>query len=246
MAFLAWYIAVKQKSTAKRSTTGYWQNVIQKELLASKAQYADVVETLSPSSEPTKPVEAEHETVMPMSAPQTPATSVEVAHETVEPPAESTPALPEPPKSTSQEEHFSIEKPAMPQPVISKSIASPSSVAHVMVQKYQQSMPLYRQDREWKEIGILLSRTTLANWVIRLAEDWLMPLVQRLQERFLEQDVMPSAGHMHGGTSSRPSLQTCRKKTSSAARTGCSATPRKEQKPAPLPTASSRLPRPTA
>lgn len=58
---------------------------------------------------------------------------------------------------------ISIEKPDMPQPVIAKSIVSPSSVAHVMVQKYQQSMPLYRQKREWKEIGIPLSRATLTN-----------------------------------------------------------------------------------
>ena len=89
-----------------------------------------------------------------------------------------------------KEAHFSIEKPAMPQPVIAKSIASPSSVAHVMVQKYQQSMPLYRQEREWKEIGIPLSRATLANWVIRPAEDWLMPLVSRLQQDLLQQDVI--------------------------------------------------------
>ena len=88
------------------------------------------------------------------------------------------------------EAHFSIEKPAMPQPVIAKSIASPSSVAHVMVQKYQQSMPLYRQEREWKEIGNLLSRATLANWIIRPAEDWLMPLAARLQQGLLEQDVI--------------------------------------------------------
>lgn len=89
-----------------------------------------------------------------------------------------------------KEAHFSIEKPAMPQPVIAKSIASPSSVAHVMVQKYQQSMPLYRQEREWKEIGIPLSRATLANWVIRPAEDWLMPLAARLQQDLLQQDVI--------------------------------------------------------
>ena len=89
-----------------------------------------------------------------------------------------------------KEAHFSIEKPAMPQPVIAKSIASPSSVAHVMVQKYQQSMPLYRQEREWKEIGIPFSRATLANWVIRPAEDWLMPLVSRLQQDLLQQDVI--------------------------------------------------------
>ena len=149
-------LAYCRRAGINSKTFYYWQNVIQKELLASKTQYADVVETLSPSSEPLKPSKVEHET----SAPKTPATSVEVAHETVEPPAEST------------------------------SIASPSSVAHVMVQKYQHSMPLYRQEREWKEIGIPLSRATLANWVIRPADDWLMPLAARLRQGLLEQDVI--------------------------------------------------------
>ena len=140
-----------------------------------------------------------------------------------------------------KEAHFSIEKPVMPQPVIAKSIiASPSSVAHVMVQKYQQSMPLYRQEREWKEIGIPLSRATLASWVIRPAEDWLMPLVSRLQQQLRRRfsqgiqrhpadrrlhrlpestlpGTLPSAGHMQGGTSSRLFRQICRKKTFSAA-----------------------------
>ncbi len=51
-----------------------------------------------------------------------------------------------------KKEHFSIEKPQMPQPVLSKSIASPSSVVHVIAQKYQFSMPLYRQEQEWKSI----------------------------------------------------------------------------------------------
>ena len=86
--------------------------------------------------------------------------------------------------------HFSIEKPAMPQPVIAKSIASPSSVAHVITQKYQQSLPLYRQEREWKDIGLPLSRATLGNWVIRAAEDWLMPLKKRLQEILLQQEIV--------------------------------------------------------
>ena len=59
-----------------------------------------------------------------------------------------------------------------------------------MVQKYLQAMPLYRQEREWKEIGIPLSRATLANWVIRPAEDWLMSLVSRLQQDLLKQDII--------------------------------------------------------
>ena len=89
-----------------------------------------------------------------------------------------------------KQEHFSIEKPQMPQPVLAKSIASPSSVAHVIAQKYQFSMPLYRQEQEWKSIGIALSRATLANWVIRSAEDWLMPLVDCMHAELLKQPVI--------------------------------------------------------
>ena len=89
-----------------------------------------------------------------------------------------------------KKEHFSIEKPQMPQPVLAKSIASPSSVAHVIAQKYQFSMPLYRQEQEWKSIGIALSRATLANWVIRSAEDWLMPLVDCMHAELLKQLII--------------------------------------------------------
>ena len=85
-----------------------------------------------------------------------------------------------------KQEHFSIEKP----PMLVKSIASPSSVAHVIAQKYSFSMPLYRQEQEWKSIGIALSRATLANWVIRSAEDWLMPLVDCMHAELLKQPVI--------------------------------------------------------
>ena len=80
-------LAYCRRAGINSKTFYYWQNVIQKELLVSKTQYADVVETLSPSSEPNKPLNA--------------------GHEMVKPPAESTPARPELPESTSREEvHF--------------------------------------------------------------------------------------------------------------------------------------------
>lgn len=56
-----------------------------------------------------------------------------------------------------------ILKAAMPQPVIPHSIASPSVVAHVMMQKYGYALPLYRQESEWKRIGLAFSRANLAN-----------------------------------------------------------------------------------
>ena len=34
---------------------------------------------------------------------------------------------------------------------------SPSSVANVMYQKYVNSMPLYRQEKDWENLGIVLS-----------------------------------------------------------------------------------------
>lgn len=36
----------------------------------------------------------------------------------------------------------------------------------MIYQKYVNAMPLYRQEKDWKQYGIELSRTTLANWII--------------------------------------------------------------------------------
>ena len=51
-------------------------------------------------------------------------------------------------------------------------------------------LPLYRQEQEWKVISIALSWAPLANWVIRSAEDWLMPLAERMHELPLKQPVI--------------------------------------------------------
>ena len=83
-----------------------------------------------------------------------------------------------------------ILKPELPQPVMKHSMASPSSVADVMTKKYANGMPLYRQEQEWKRLGVVLSRNTLANWVIRSTNDWLMPLYELLQQRLLEEHII--------------------------------------------------------
>ena len=70
------------------------------------------------------------------------------------------------------------------------SLASPSSVAHVMYQKYMQGIPLYRQEKDWERMGILLSRATMANWVIRCAEDYLMPVTDYLRKKLLARDIV--------------------------------------------------------
>jgi len=67
-------------------------------------------------------------------------------------------------------------------PVIKGSFASPEAVAQIMTQKFVMGVPLYRQEQEWARQGILLSRQTMSNWLIRATEDWLEPVYDALHE----------------------------------------------------------------
>lgn len=83
-----------------------------------------------------------------------------------------------------------IKKAQTPTSLMNHSLASPSSVANVMYQKYVNSVPLYRQEKEWERMGLSLSRATMANWVIRCSQDYLMPVVEHLQKKLLERDIV--------------------------------------------------------
>jgi len=83
-----------------------------------------------------------------------------------------------------------IVKAPTPAPVIKRSLASASTVAHVMYQKYVNGMPLYRQEKDWANQGIILSRATLANWIIRSANDWLEPLWGTMKSHLIKQAVV--------------------------------------------------------
>lgn len=58
----------------------------------------------------------------------------------------------------------------MPAQPIPKSMASPGLLAHIIVAKYVDALPLYRQQRQFGRIGVELSRSTLASWVVRCGE----------------------------------------------------------------------------
>ncbi len=77
----------------------------------------------------------------------------------------------------------------VPASPIPKSIATPSLLAQVIIQKYQFALPLYRQEALFKQIGIELSRKTLATWMIRCA-DLLEPVIKQLKETLLAQPVI--------------------------------------------------------
>jgi len=83
-----------------------------------------------------------------------------------------------------------IVKAPVPQPVIKKSMASASTVAHVMYQKYVNALPLHRQEKDWANQGVMLSRATLANWIIKSTQSWLVPLWEKMKEELLKQEVI--------------------------------------------------------
>ncbi|HWQ88687.1 MAG TPA: IS66 family transposase [Desulfitobacteriaceae bacterium] len=77
-----------------------------------------------------------------------------------------------------------------PAPVMNHSLASSSSVAHVMYQKYVNSVPLYRQEKDWEQMGIALSRGTMGNWVIKCSQDWFSPIIEKFKQELLKRQVL--------------------------------------------------------
>lgn len=82
-----------------------------------------------------------------------------------------------------------IIKAGVPTSLMNHSLASPSSVANVLYQKYVNGIPLYRQEKDWERMGIILSRATMANWTIKCADDYIAPVVSRMKELLLKRDM---------------------------------------------------------
>lgn len=83
-----------------------------------------------------------------------------------------------------------IVKAPVPKALMKHSIASPSSVAWAMYQKYANCMPLYRQEKDWQQYGIKLSRTTLANWIIHCSDQYFRPLYNYLHQQLLKRQFL--------------------------------------------------------
>ncbi|WP_373485122.1 IS66 family transposase [Acetobacterium malicum] len=83
-----------------------------------------------------------------------------------------------------------IEKALTPSPLMAHSLASSSTVAHVMYQKYANAMPLYRQEKDWEQLGFALSRATMANWIIRCSQDYLDPIIVHLREKLRQREIL--------------------------------------------------------
>jgi len=78
--------------------------------------------------------------------------------------------------------------PLPPQP-IPKSLAAPGLAAWIAMSKYGDGLPLYRQEGILARYGLIISRATLAHWMIRLSE-LVVPVINLLEEVQLGYDVL--------------------------------------------------------
>lgn len=74
--------------------------------------------------------------------------------------------------------------------------ASSSLVSHIMYEKYADALPLYRQEKGFELLGVSISRTTMASWIITCSQNYLKPVYdyfhrELLKRHFLMADETP-------------------------------------------------------
>ena len=100
-----------------------------------------------------------------------------------------------------------IIKSQVPAALVGKGPASASTVAWTMYQKYANGLPLYRQEKDWKQYGAKISRTTLANWIIYCSQNYFQPMYdyfhrELLKRSFAMADETPGSGIERGRAAS--------------------------------------------
>lgn len=81
-------------------------------------------------------------------------------------------------------------KAVAPSPMIPHSFCSPGLLAHILYEKYVMAVPLERQSKDLKAMGMRLSAATLSNWVIYAAEQFLKPVYEKMKEELLRSSVI--------------------------------------------------------
>lgn len=76
----------------------------------------------------------------------------------------------------SEKETSTIVKTKTPRALLNNSFASASLATEVIYQKYYMGVPLYRQEKVWDDRGLVLPRSMMANWCIKLSEYYLEPI----------------------------------------------------------------------
>jgi transposase len=74
--------------------------------------------------------------------------------------------------------------------LIPNSYVTPSLCSLVIYNKYRMSLPLYRQEQLFTELGISLNRATMSNWVIYCGAVYIAPVVGRMMRELMSRDIV--------------------------------------------------------
>ena len=69
----------------------------------------------------------------------------------------------------------------VPPTIVPRSIAGASLLSYIMIHKYQDHLPFYRQEVQFKRLGIEISRQDMCNWQQQIYEN-LLPLFKLLEK----------------------------------------------------------------
>lgn len=77
-----------------------------------------------------------------------------------------------------------------PKALIEGSCVSPSLAAWAFYQKFAMSVPFYRLEKSFEELGAKISRTTMANWAIQCNERYFKPMTEYFHRKLLERKFL--------------------------------------------------------
>ncbi len=69
-------------------------------------------------------------------------------------------------------------------------MASASTIAWAAYQKFCQGVPLYRQEKDWEQMGVDVGRATLCNWLIKNAEEFFTPMFDYFHRELLKRSFI--------------------------------------------------------
>ena len=74
--------------------------------------------------------------------------------------------------------------------IIYKSFASPSLLSYIIDNKFNKALPLYRQEVMFSQIGLKLSRQTMANWMIKLHSEYFKRMTDYMHKILLQSEYL--------------------------------------------------------
>lgn len=83
-----------------------------------------------------------------------------------------------------EDEGATVKIAPVPPQLIPKGIASAGLVAHLLTAKFEDALPFYRQEKQFRRLGVELHRGTMCSWAMKVAEQC-QPLLDLLHKEIL-------------------------------------------------------------